>query len=99
MTITQPTPQGVGGVRYVSLKGKANRKHRRSKMKMKMLVFLVILALAPYLSAKISSQTNVDAMDGEIAAHIDVNEASGMVFTDEPNYYGTNAGFICDNNR
>ena len=68
-------------------------------MKMKMLVFLVILALAPYLSAKISSQTNVDAMDGEIAAHIDVNEASGMVFTDEPNYYGTNAGFICDNNQ
>jgi len=76
----------------------------RSKMKMKILVFLVILAFAACLSAKISSQSNVNAMDGgdgdyPLNSHIDVNEASGMVFTSEPNYVGTNAGFVCDNNQ
>jgi len=62
---------------------------------MKKLVFLVILALAACLPAKILT-TPPDDIPGYI--QVEVNEASRMVFTDEPNYEGANEGFICDNN-
>jgi len=63
---------------------------------MKKLVFLVVLSLAACLPAEILT-THPDLVP-ELNPYIDVNEASSMVFTDEPNYKGANAGFICDNN-
>jgi len=72
-------------------------------MKMKMLVFLVILALAACLPAEILT-TDPDIVP-ELNPYINVNEASNMVFTSaDPNYVGNSNdpnyvnGFICDNN-
>jgi len=67
---------------------------------MKKLVFLVVLSIAACLSAQISVNHPDEIPD---FIQVDVNEASNMVFTGEPNYKGNNLGdfnegFICDNN-
>ena len=68
---------------------------------MKKSVFLVVLAIAACLSAQISVNHPDDIPD---FIQVEVNEASNMVFTGEPNYKGNNLGdfnegFICDNNQ
>ena len=73
-----------------------------------MLVFLIVLSLAACLPAQITSQDNVDAYDIIFGVpHIDVSEASNMVYTSvDPNYWGEDVndpnyvrGFICDTNQ